>query len=274
MHQHHNNINNSSSNHYNSSHHNHHHSSMSSNSSQPNSTSSSVSCSGSPPTSSISSISSSCHQISKKVTVPYQVVGLVVGPKGSTIKRIQQSTNTYIVTPSRDSQPVFEIQGQAECVEAAKAEIENYIMLRTTSTVSNVCPSSQSSSSSSTSSSCSSKEDFCCASLSALMIGDASSSSSSSASSSSSSSNHPLMNPSNGAVMMSDYVANLMSPQSSSLFQSVVSVVDDYAPSSSGKCATDLGKLVSILFDIIRHYLLTFLLNLILSDRFRKKSRF
>ena len=71
-------------------------------------------------------------QVIKKVTVPYQVVGLVVGPKGSTIKRIQQNTCTYIVTPSRDSQPVFEIQGMPDNVEAAKAEIENYIMLRTT----------------------------------------------------------------------------------------------------------------------------------------------
>lgn len=73
-------------------------------------------------------------QIVKKVSVPYQVVGLVVGPKGSTIKRIQQNTNTYIVTPSRDSQPVFEIQGLPDNVEAAKVEIENYIILRTTST--------------------------------------------------------------------------------------------------------------------------------------------
>lgn len=80
-------------------------------------------------------------QIVKKVSVPYQVVGLVVGPKGSTIKRIQQNTNTYIVTPSRDSQPVFEIQGMPENVEAAKVEIENYIMLRTANptNASNTC---------------------------------------------------------------------------------------------------------------------------------------
>jgi hypothetical protein len=71
--------------------------------------------------------------VSKKVTVPYQVVGLVVGPKGSTIKRIQQNTNTYIVTPSRDSQPVFEIQGLPDNVDQAKVEIENYIMMRTSS---------------------------------------------------------------------------------------------------------------------------------------------
>lgn len=35
------------------------------------------------------------------VRVPLRVVGLVVGPKGATIKRIQQDTHTYIVTPSR-----------------------------------------------------------------------------------------------------------------------------------------------------------------------------
>jgi KH domain len=35
-------------------------------------------------------------------------VGLVVGPKGATIKHIQQQTQTYIVTPSRDKEPVFE----------------------------------------------------------------------------------------------------------------------------------------------------------------------
>jgi hypothetical protein len=40
-------------------------------------------------------------QIVKKVSVPYQVVGLVVGPKGSTIKRIQQNTNTYALGTMR-----------------------------------------------------------------------------------------------------------------------------------------------------------------------------
>lgn len=35
-------------------------------------------------------------------------MGLVVGPKGATIKHIQQQTQTYIVTPSRDKEPVFE----------------------------------------------------------------------------------------------------------------------------------------------------------------------
>lgn len=34
-------------------------------------------------------------QTTIQVRVPYRVVGLVVGPKGATIKRIQQQTDTY-----------------------------------------------------------------------------------------------------------------------------------------------------------------------------------
>lgn len=71
------------------------------------------------------------QQITIQVRVPYRVVGLVVGPKGATIKRIQQTTNTYIVTPGRDKEPVFEIAGLPENVEAAKAEIESHIAART-----------------------------------------------------------------------------------------------------------------------------------------------
>lgn len=95
-------------------------------------------------------------QIVEKVTVPYQVVGLVVGPRGTTIKRIQQNTNTYIKTPSRDSQPVFDIQGIPSNVAQAKIEIENYIQLRTNNNITptpptnGYCSSSSSSSSSST----------------------------------------------------------------------------------------------------------------------------
>lgn len=59
------------------------------------------------------------------------MVGLVVGPKGATIKRIQQATNTYIVTPSRDKEPIFEVTGSLENVESAKKEIETHIVLRT-----------------------------------------------------------------------------------------------------------------------------------------------
>ncbi|CAN8005309.1 unnamed protein product [Ixodes hexagonus] len=70
-------------------------------------------------------------QTTIQVRVPYRVVGLVVGPKGATIKRIQQQTNTYIVTPSRDKEPVFEVTGLPESVDAARREIEAHIAMRT-----------------------------------------------------------------------------------------------------------------------------------------------
>ncbi|KAK6644028.1 hypothetical protein RUM43_000293 [Polyplax serrata] len=70
-------------------------------------------------------------QVTIQVRVPYRVVGLVVGPKGATIKRIQQQTHTYIVTPSRDKEPVFEVSGLPENVQAAKREIEAHIAMRT-----------------------------------------------------------------------------------------------------------------------------------------------
>lgn len=66
-----------------------------------------------------------------QVRVPYRVVGLVVGPKGATIKRIQHQTHTYIVTPSRDKEPVFEVTGLPDSVEAARREIQAHITLRT-----------------------------------------------------------------------------------------------------------------------------------------------
>lgn len=69
--------------------------------------------------------------ITIQVRVPYRVVGLVVGPKGATIKRIQHQTHTYIVTPSRDKEPVFDVTGLPESVEAAKREIEAHIAVRT-----------------------------------------------------------------------------------------------------------------------------------------------
>lgn len=70
-------------------------------------------------------------QVTIQVRVPYKVVGLVVGPKGATIKRIQQQTHTYIVTPSRDKEPIFEVTGLPENVEKAKVEIESHIAIRT-----------------------------------------------------------------------------------------------------------------------------------------------
>lgn len=69
-----------------------------------------------------------------QVRVPYRVVGLVVGPKGATIKRIQHQTHTYIVTPSRDKEPVFEVTGLPDSVEAARREIEAHIAVRTGAT--------------------------------------------------------------------------------------------------------------------------------------------
>ena len=75
--------------------------------------------------------SASAGQVTIHVRVPYRVVGLVVGPKGATIKRIQQDSSTYIVTPSRDREPVFEVTGSCDGVEKARRDIESYIALRT-----------------------------------------------------------------------------------------------------------------------------------------------
>ncbi|KAF7492702.1 RNA-binding protein MEX3B [Sarcoptes scabiei] len=69
--------------------------------------------------------------ITIQVRVPYRVVGLVVGPKGATIKRIQQQTSTYIITPSREKDPVFEVTGLPDDVETARKEIEAHIAIRT-----------------------------------------------------------------------------------------------------------------------------------------------
>jgi hypothetical protein len=65
------------------------------------------------------------------VRVPLRVVGLVVGPKGATIKRIQQESHTYIVTPSREREPIFEVTGLPHNVESARREIEQHIYQRT-----------------------------------------------------------------------------------------------------------------------------------------------
>lgn len=75
--------------------------------------------------------SSDKDKVTIYVRVPYRVVGLVVGPRGATIKKIQQLTRTFIVTPSRDKEPCFEVRGLPENVEQARTEIERYIVLRT-----------------------------------------------------------------------------------------------------------------------------------------------
>lgn len=64
------------------------------------------------------------------VRVPMNMVGLVVGPKGATVKRIQQDTGTYIVTPGRQKDPVFELIGSHDGVEKAKHQIEAYLETR------------------------------------------------------------------------------------------------------------------------------------------------
>jgi len=70
-------------------------------------------------------------QCTIQVRVPYRVVGLVVGPKGATIKRIQQQTSTYIITPSREKEPIFEVTGLPDNVQTARKEIEAHIAIRT-----------------------------------------------------------------------------------------------------------------------------------------------
>lgn len=80
-------------------------------------------------------------QTTIQVRVPYRVVGLVVGPKGATIKRIQQQTNTYIITPSRDKEPIFEVTGLPENVETARKEIEAHIAMRTGGAIDSNSPS-------------------------------------------------------------------------------------------------------------------------------------
>ena len=69
--------------------------------------------------------------ITASLPVPLKEVGLVVGPKGATIKRIQQHTQTYIVTPGRDKKPIFEVTGLPENVEKACEEIRSYLDRRT-----------------------------------------------------------------------------------------------------------------------------------------------
>lgn len=69
--------------------------------------------------------------IKTELSVPYDVVGLVVGPKGATVKQIQKNTQTYIVTPNRDQKPVFQISGLADNVLKAREEIKTHVLLRT-----------------------------------------------------------------------------------------------------------------------------------------------
>ncbi|KII68468.1 RNA-binding protein MEX3B [Thelohanellus kitauei] len=61
------------------------------------------------------------------IEVPQSAVGLVVGNKGSMIKRFQDMTLTKIITPSKDMEPIFMIFGDREKVETAKVSIFKYV---------------------------------------------------------------------------------------------------------------------------------------------------
>ncbi|XP_055331483.1 RNA-binding protein MEX3D-like isoform X2 [Paramacrobiotus metropolitanus] len=74
-------------------------------------------------------------QVTIQMPVPLRLVGLIVGPKGQTIKKVQQDTVTYIITPGRDKDPVFEITGCKEGVQRAKELIEDHVLARTGSTL-------------------------------------------------------------------------------------------------------------------------------------------
>jgi len=71
------------------------------------------------------------NAVVRYVRVPLKYVGLVVGPKGHNIKRIQSETDTFIMTPARDKEPIFEIRGAAEKVAEAENKLQMYIAMRT-----------------------------------------------------------------------------------------------------------------------------------------------
>lgn len=76
-----------------------------------------------PPSANSNSPHGRIAEVTISVRVPYRVVGQVVGPGGATIKRIQQLTHTFIVTPSRHKEPCFMVTGVPENVEWARVEI-------------------------------------------------------------------------------------------------------------------------------------------------------
>lgn len=62
-----------------------------------------------------------------KVSVPANTVGLIIGPKGARIKDIAESTSTYIKTPNKFREPIFEIVGLPGDVERARNHILTFI---------------------------------------------------------------------------------------------------------------------------------------------------
>lgn len=62
-----------------------------------------------------------------KVSVPANTIGLIIGPKGTRIKEIAESTGTYIKTPNKYREPIFEIVGLPADVEKARNQILTFI---------------------------------------------------------------------------------------------------------------------------------------------------
>ncbi|KFD58245.1 hypothetical protein M514_01008 [Trichuris suis] len=69
--------------------------------------------------------------IMERIHIPYNLVGLVVGLKGANIKRIQKDAQAFIVTPSKDREPIFVLIGQPLNVKKARRMIELHIERRT-----------------------------------------------------------------------------------------------------------------------------------------------
>ncbi|XP_067930286.1 uncharacterized protein [Watersipora subatra] len=63
------------------------------------------------------------HCIIENVSVPTHAVGFVIGPKGSRVREIADATCTYIKTPCRYREPIFEICGHPSDVKLAREKI-------------------------------------------------------------------------------------------------------------------------------------------------------
>ena len=71
------------------------------------------------------------RHVTVQVRVPQSIVQLLVGPNGANIMRIQELTHTFIATPSKEQESMFEVTGLPGNVEVAKQEIESLINART-----------------------------------------------------------------------------------------------------------------------------------------------
>src|SRR5436190_2965582 len=86
---------------------------------------------GNEPACCTSDLQNSQEYINIQIHVPYHLAGLIIGHNGYTIKRIQSQTDTCIVSPTKDMESVFIVTGLPDKVEAAKREIEDYIVMHT-----------------------------------------------------------------------------------------------------------------------------------------------